>query len=386
MRALAERLSDGGARALASVPLERRVAAWNDARSALLDPTSAERRELFPVLVESSRLSPEGLSEALEIVLGGLGGRALEPLLARLPAPRDRALAGVVLASNVPGLAAQSILPALLLGRPLLVKSSSREPLFAAALVRALAGCEPALGDAFAAVAWPHEHRALTESAFARCERVVAYGGQATIDALAASFGGRLVAHGPRASVAFVAGAFDPVGLGRALARDVAVFDQRGCLSVQAVYVDGDAPLLAEGLAFGLACEHARLPPGPCEAEIAARVQQWRGEAELSGTLVAGLSVAQGTVILTEEVAFRPVPGLRTVIVHGSSSIESAVAALAPWRGRLQGAALGGTEAATIPAHLAPLALTRIAPAGQLQHADALWASGTGFDPFEALG
>ena len=383
---VAARLAARGGDALASVPLERRIAAWLDVVDALLDPERPERRALVPALVATSRLSPEGLSEALEVVVGGAGREALDALVARLPPPAPRGLGAVVLAANVPALAVQTLLPALLLGRPLLLKSSAREPLAAPALVAALVAREPALGEAFAAVTWPSGDEALESSALARAERIVAYGGAEALADLAARWGDRLVAHGPRASVALVAGAFDALRVARAIARDIALLDQRGCLSVQAVYVAGDARPLAEMLAFALEVEHARLPPGPIEPELAAAVQQLRGEADLAGNLVGQLELAAGSVIWDEVARFRPVPGLRTVRVHPVDSIETALAALAPWRGSLQGMAVAGDATTDLAATLVErLGVARVAAAGRLQHAEAGWASG-GIDPLEALG
>jgi acyl-CoA reductase-like NAD-dependent aldehyde dehydrogenase len=86
-------------------------------------------------------------------------------------------LAGVVLAGNIPGLAVQSLLPALLLGRPLLLKSASAEPWFAPALVAALAAREPALGDAYAAVGFVGDDAAAMAAAFGEVDPLLAYGG-----------------------------------------------------------------------------------------------------------------------------------------------------------------------------------------------------------------
>src|SRR5690606_21017527 len=175
-------------------------------------------------------------------VLGGWHGPAAERLAARLHESRDRAgdrgpapPAGVVLAGNVPGLAAQTVLPALLAGRPLLIKSASSEPLFAPALIGALARREPALGEAFAAFTFPGEAPEATEAAFSHAELVLAYGGQGALTALRERLerkpGRRFVGQGPKASVALVGGRHDPLSTGRALARDIALLDQRGCLS-----------------------------------------------------------------------------------------------------------------------------------------------------------
>ncbi|HEX9798957.1 MAG TPA: acyl-CoA reductase [Thermoanaerobaculia bacterium] len=381
LAAVTARLAARGAEALAAVPLERRLAAWIAAVEALLDPESDERRELFPALLSTARLSPEGLTEALDIVVGGAGADAAAALAARRPAAGEAGVDGVVLAANVPGLAVQSVLPALVAGRPLVVRSPAREPLFAPALVAALVRREPALAEAFAAVSFAHGRSDLLAAALGGCRRVLAYGGRPALAALGATLGERLVAQGPKASVAFVAGERDALAAGRAIARDVALLDQRGCLSVQAIYVAGEARELADALVFALALEHRRLPPGPAEPELVARLQQWRREAALAGALVGELDAAAGTVVADPELGFRPTPGLRSVRVHSVDALDDALAALAPWRGALQGAALAGEEALARGEEIAArLGLARCAPAGRLQHAEAGWASG-GIDP-----
>lgn len=382
---VARRLAGRGAAALAGVPLARRLAAWHDALSSLLDPESAERRELVPALVATARLSPEGLCEALEIVLRGWLGEEAERLAARAPGRAADGLDGVVLAGNVPGLAAQSLLPALLAGRPLALKSSTSEPLFAPALVAALARREPALGEAFAAVAFPGADEAALSALLGPARRVLAYGGKEALAGLGARLGARVVGQGPKASVALVARDVDTLAVGRALARDVALLDQRGCLSVHAVFTEGDARDLAEALAFGLAIEHRRLPPGPPDPGALARVQQWRGAAELGDALVGRLSPLEGTVVLTLDGAFRPSPGLRAVRVHALTEIGDALMAIAPWRGRLQGAALAGAGALELSSALEALGMSRLAAPGSLQAADAGWENG-GVDPFQVFG
>ncbi len=414
--ALAARLAERGAATLAAIPLDRRIAIWCDSIDALLDPDSEERRRLIRPLLLTSRLSAEGLSEGLRVMLEGAGRAAAEALAERAQGARSRSfaqgarsrssaqgarlpratsfdaagrrptsLAAVVLAGNVPGLAVQAILPALVLGRPLLAKSASTEPLFAAALVAALARREPSLAEAIAALRFDGADAALGDAAFAQAERVVAYGGAESVGALAEQLGSRLVAHGPKASVALVARETDLVAVGRALARDVALFDQRGCLSVHAVFAEGNGRDVAEALAWGLALEHGRLPPGPIDPATAAAVQQLRGAAELAGTSIGRLDLEQGTVLLEADAAFRPSPGLRTVRVHDLPALERAAAALTAWRGRLQGIAFAGEKAERVASGFAAHGVSRIAPAGSLQEADAAWANG-GVDPIEAFG
>lgn len=389
LRALVAHLATRGPQALAAIPLARRLALWEETIAAFLEPGSPERSALLPRLLASARLSAEGLTEALEIVLGGAVGPAAAAMARRAGAQAgDTAstLAGVVLAGNIPGLAVQSLLPALLLGRPLLLKSASSEPWFAPALIAALVAREPTLAEAFAAVTFAGDDDAALTAAFGDADPLLAYGGTEAVASLAATFGERLVAHGPKASVAFVGGAVDPVGTARGLARDIALFDQRGCLSVQAVYTEGDPEELAAALAWALLLESARLPHGPIDAATASAVQQLRSEAELRTGVrkELQLELAAGTVLVERKTFFRPVPGLRTVRVHGVSKLTDALPALAPWQGKLQGAVLAGPTADELAATLPLLGFSRLASPGELQSADASWANG-GIDPLAAL-
>lgn len=389
LRALAAHLAARGRQALAGIPAARRFEVWEQTLAALLEPGSPERSALLPRLLASSRLSPEGLTEGLEIVLGGAAGPAAADLARRaeaLAAAEPGRLVGVVLAANIPGLAAQSLLPALILGQPLLLKSASSEPWFAPALIAALVAREPALANAFAAVAFAGDDAAALSAAFDGVDPLLAYGGAEAVASLAARFAGRIVAHGPKASVALVGRDVDFVGTARGLARDIALFDQRGCLSVQAVYTEGDPQELAAALAWALRLESARLPHGPIEPATAAAVQQLRAAAELQQGMKkeVQLDLAVGTVLVESETFFRPVPGLRTVRVHGVRELREALPALAPWQGRLQGAALAGTSALALSDALPFLGFSRLAPPGELQSADASWANG-GIDPLDAF-
>lgn len=179
-----------------------------------------------------------------------------------------------------------------------------------------------------------------------------------------------------------------PGGWTSALARDVALFDQRGCLSVAAVYTTGDAEDLAARLAADLAELARRWPPGPADPAALAAVQQIRLEAEMRGLWIAGLPILSGTV-LVEPVdpgrpAFRPSPGLRTVRVHPLPDLKRLPGLLSPWQGKLQGAALAGEEAWRLVPALAELGISRCAAPGDLQSPDVSWHNG-GIHPLHAL-
>jgi hypothetical protein len=376
---------------LAALPAGRLLAAWQGAVAAFRDPASEERRRLDPALARATRLSPPGLSAGLEAVLGGVAGEHAAAVFAaaRPPGAGGRLPpALVVLAGNLPALAVQPLLPALAMRRPVVLKSSRAEPLCAPAFLAALAAREPVLGEATAGLTWPGGEAALEAPLLARCDPVLAYGEAETVADLARRATGRLVAYGPRTSVALVGPGAEAAAVAKGIARDVALFDQRGCLSVAAVYTVLEPAELARALAAALAERGRRWPPGPATVGEAAAVRQVRDEAVMAGCRLEPLDPAAGTVVTDPRPTFRPTPGRRTVRVHPVAALGRAVEALAPWRGRLQGAALAGMtedEEGRLRRALADLGVSRFTAPGLLQSPDARWQNG-GVDPLEVLG
>ncbi len=438
-----------GAGALQSVSDQELLDAWADTVEAFLDPRSPERRDLAPALAATSNLSPAGLAAALAAVVGGVRREAAGAVLRRgaalrqappraaaaarpgfaggapaLDGPRAGADADapvlVILASNLPGLAVQPLLAALALRRPVLLKSSSAEPLFAPAFVAALARREPCLGEAIAAVTWRGGDADLEAPLLAAVGTVVAYGEAATVADLRRRAAAPVVAYGPKMSLAVVApgGDVDLAAVAAGLARDVALLDQRGCLSVVAVYVSGGAGaasatgVAAAGSSHAAASDrdrageaalrlaaalHAALadlaelwPPGAAPVGALAAVQHARLSGEMEGAWSvppAGSPLAApaaGTVLVEPDPRLRPSPGLRTVRVHPLADLNHLPGILAPWTGRLQGAALAGAAAWDLVPRLTELGLSRFAAPGDLQAADASWQNG-GVDLLAAL-
>jgi hypothetical protein len=289
-----------------------------------------------------------------------------------------------ILSSNLPGLAVQTLLPALLLRRPLLLKSPSSEPLFAPAFVRALSARQPLLGEAVAAITWPGGDEVLEAPVLAAAGRILAYGEAATIESLERRCPGRVYAYGPKTSLAVIGAEVPTSSVSGGLARDIALFDQRGCLSIQVVYTDGDAVGLAEALADELAALAVEIPSGPVDPVVAAGVQQIRMEAALRGLHRADLPIEVGTVVVDPHPEFRPSPGLRAVRIHPLRHLRELPELVSSWDGRLQGAALAGEEAWRLRPDLELLGISRCTAPGQLQAADATWHNG-GIHPCEAL-
>jgi len=378
-------LANAGAEALSQLRQADLLAAWEETVTAFGDPTSNERKILDPALTRLCGLSPAGLQAALEVVLGGVSGSAALELVERAatlgegPSPLV-----AILSSNLPGLAVQPLLPALLLRLPILLKSPSSEPLFTPAFVRALADREPLLGEAVAAVSWPGGDQALEAPVLSGAGRILAYGEAETIESLERRSAGKVYAYGPKTSLAAIGSEVQPSSVARALAQDIALFDQRGCLSIQAIYTQGNAVGLAQALADELSTLAREIPPGPPDPVVVAGVQQIRMEAALRGLHIAEMPLESGTVLVEPRPDFQPSPGLRTVRIHPLEDLGKLPEILAPWAGRLQGAALAGEDAWRLQPELESLGVSRCAAPGHLQAADATWHNG-GIHPLEAL-
>jgi hypothetical protein len=378
-------MAGDGARALRALSAARIERIWVDVVDTLLDPTSSERAALDPLLLESSRLSIPNLQASLEAIGGGLRGAPFAELATRaVQRPlAEQAPVLVILAANVPGLALQTLLPALLRRRPALFKSASAEPYFTTALIRTLVAREPSLAASYASATWPGGRHDLESVAAEGCRQILAYGGSLAMASLRQRFAAQLVEHGPKVSAAIV----DTVATRAtydALARDIALCDQRGCLSVHALL---STTPQATALELGAALERCarELPPGQPTLNEAAAVRRFADEAVMRGREVFGVP-GRGLVVLEEPTSplLRECPGLRTVTVHPLTSTGQAVELLRPVSGQLQGIALATHDQAALARTLQGLGPLRITPPGRLQQTDALWHDGR-YHPIDLL-
>ena len=378
--AIARRLA-ATAPALRATSDDQLLAAWNDTLAAFLDPGSPERRALDPNLQLTTGLSPAGLDHGLQSIGGGMLGEAAAAELARPHRQNEDGFSLVVLPAEPPGLILQSLLPALAARAPVLFKSSRAEPHFAPALLAALGRRLPPLLDAYAVATWTGGDPEVEAPLHAAARLLVAYGGEETVGALHAAAPCQTVTFGPKLSLGWVGPAADLERAARGMALDIATFDQRGCLSVHAVFAEeAAAPAFAIELANAMKELATELPPGragaaaglsPSRTNSAERggVRLAREDADLRGLTWYGDELDAGTVIVETDMRISPSPGLRTVRVHAVEGVP----ALDDWNDRLQGVAIAGHMPATIRHAFQQAGLSRFAPAGRLQTTEAGW-------------
>src|SRR5262249_5640342 len=147
--------------------------------------------------------------------------------------PRRPWLVAHVLASNVPALGLPAIALSCLAGAAVVVKSGRADRVSAPAFRRALEAEDEELAATVVTPYWAGSERLAEEALLARADVVVATGADETVASLVRRLGARVVGHGERASIAVLGRPVleDADTVARRVAQDVALHDQRGCLS-----------------------------------------------------------------------------------------------------------------------------------------------------------
>jgi hypothetical protein len=247
-----------------------------------------------------------------------------------------------VLAGNVPGVGVFGVVAALLTGVPSLVKPAAREPFLPDLVVTSIATVAPELQRAIAIAPWRGGTGDLDDAAVHAADVVLAYGRDATLDRLDALRPTRLLRYGNRLSVALIARSALTPNTARALAQQVALYDQQGCLSPQIACVEDAgreelrafAALVADALGE-LERELPRATPTLGEAATVWRFlerQRWRGQEGADVTVHGGVHGA-GSVICDRSGDWSMSPTFRHLVMLPVASLSASASVF----GRLAG-------------------------------------------------
>lgn len=336
--------------------------AWRD-DAALRDQLPDALGLTAPVVAAGIAHAAEAFDADLMIALARTELAGLEP-------PDDPPLVAHVLASNVPALALPAIAHACLAGAAVVVKSGRRDRLSAPAFVRALATVDPALAATVVDAYWPGGDRDREATLLEHATVVVATGSDVTVEALALRSPVRVVAHGARTSVVAVELArVDVPTVCEAIARDVALHDQRGCLSPHTVWVVGDAGGFAVELTSAFDAAEAELPMGEGSLEERAAVRIALDEAEWQGATV--LTATAGAVVLDARPEGQPQIGGRVVRVQPLRALADLGSVLPA--GRVECVGLAGGP---VPPNLIERGVSRVCPPGRMQRPTLAWQRG----------
>jgi len=272
--------------------IARGAAEWRDRRSWV-------RREARERLRKGAWSEPV-VEAALEAALWDLDLPTAERLVGIFGGVGTSAL--VILPGNVLGPAVVSAYCAAVTGSRAILKAGSDERQLAEIVEQQFESLGPPLARTVQARYWRGGDLVAEAAAFEDVSRVIAFGEDATIADIArrAPASVDLVAYGEAYSIGLV-GAGAPVDqVAHAAAFDVCMFDQRGCMSPQTIYVAGPrqrAAVFARALALKLAELNRKLP----------RAHPALGEAEAAADLVRRMSAS----------AFEPEPGGTETFIVG---------------------------------------------------------------------
>jgi len=365
---------------------EDRVAAVGRVLDAWSDPGSEIRRRILAEHPAASGLSPENVAAGLELALAGWDHAALERLVeheAEGGAARLSGITTVVHGGVLPMPTLVDALAPIVLGSPVLAKPARRDPVTPRLVAASLAELAPELGRCLAIADVRSGDEAALEAVL-DTRRVVATGSDAAMAAIGARIGRgtRLIAHGHKLAVA-VLGADVNVDLeaaAAALAVDVSLWDQLGCLSPIACWVVGDAwrsDRFAEALARALAERERLTPRGEVDAEAAAWIANERAEAELRQAAGRGASLHAGaawTVVAERDPSPRAAPLHRFVRIHPLATPTDLARVLAPLATHVTGMAHAGLREAAVHEARQAIGASRSAAFGALQAPPLDWA------------
>jgi hypothetical protein len=369
------------------------------------DRDYARRCKAIAAIARSAGYSVAMLDNSIDALLKPFTTDALNSIAARVSPGgrigRPRA-AGFIAAGNVAGAGMHEIAIALMAGAGVVVKAASAEPIFFAEFARTLAEIDRGAGARIEVFHWSHARADLTAALIANCDWVMAYGDDLTIESLHNR--PNVIGFGSRVSAALAApGATDPSRIDRVaelLARDVALFEQLGCLSLHHLFVmshTGDrARELAVRMSAALERMGTSMPPAKIPLRDAAEIRavrertRWRRIAGEPVELFEGRGLewtvvfeprpslfASGAVL---EDSFKVSPGFRTVHVTRVRDLGEFRDCIAALSGRVEAMAVAGdeSEAAAVGAAVAAIGIPYVCAPGEMQSPPLDWRHGGG--------
>ena len=264
-----------------------------------------------------------------------------------------------VLAGNVAGLAIPATLEALLARSAVLLKPASDDPVTPVLLKESLDRAAPRLGEVVAVAGGagrgnthtgtatgeigPVPTHGLDEELLESADLVVASGGEEMAAELPGRVRSPLLLYGPKISVGLVGADWTNAtdAWWEECAREIVLWDQRGCLSPRVLFVAGDRAGFAERLARAMVLWQERWPARPRAAGDAAAVHGFRARYEMADGRGAGILAppdTSWTVVWDEDVSLAVGPPARVVRVAPLADTDEMETLLCAARDQVQGA------------------------------------------------
>lgn len=376
---------------------EERAAGLGAALQSLLPGDSERGAQARARCAESSMLHPTMIDWALRTSIPPT--ETLKSLARTLPeSGASEALSAppslgvVVLAGNVFTACIRALAFPLLAGVPTIIKASSRDGALPLLLKDAWAEAMPQHDGALEVITFSGADETLMSKLLAQSELVIAYGSDHSLRSLREQtpISATFVGHGHGLGAAYLPAESlhdeaEAIGLTRLLARDIAAYDQRGCLSPHAVIVQNGGAITPAEFALllarhGLSELGREMPRGALPRDIAAQQLQWRGVAAAQGALHEGDGFATS---FERGSALRLSPGWRNVQVLSCDDVPALHQILSPLGRHLKALSVRASIqdrrrlAQSLPASLCP----RVTAVGEMQ-TPAFSATADGLSPW----
>jgi hypothetical protein len=294
-------------------------------------------------------------------------------------------------AGNLPIPALMSITVGLLTRSAQWVKCAANGAFIPRLYAHLLYQVEPKLGACLELSAWPRQRQELNEALLTAVDCVTATGSDETIAALRARVSPRMrfLAYGNRVSFGFVSAGVLAHGHARKVATrvaaDVAAWDQLGCLSPHAVYVEDGGAVSPEQFADLVAQEmEAREqiePRGSLPVAEAAAIASRRSFYEVRAAhsedtrLWCSAASTAWTVVYEREPRFQLSCLHRFIYIKAARSLEDALQGADDIRGSVSTVGLSAPEeqAERLVTTLARWGANRVCPIGKMQEPPLHW-------------
>ena len=355
----------------------------------------ARRRAAIAEIARSTGFSVAMLDESIDALLKPFTRDALSTLAARVLANgnNDRPkTVGFIAAGNVVGAGIHEIAIALIAGARIAIKTASAEPIFFAEFARTIAEIDCDADARIEVLHWGRERADLTAALIANSELVVAYGNDATIGALRRP---DVIGFGSRVSAAVAAvesiDCLEVERVAKLLARDVALFEQLGCLSPHQIFVLGSEESAAR--TFAIAMAHAledigkSMPPAQLQIRDASEIRgvrehaRWRAIAGDAVELFEGNGL-EWTLVFERRAeagaSFKISPAFRTVHATAVRNLAELRACLAGVAARIEAMAVAGDGSGGIRSAIAKMGIPYVCAPGEMQSPPLEWAHGGG--------
>lgn len=209
----------------------RGAAEWRDPQSHV--------RKRARVALRDSEWSDQVIESALDDVLFDLDEKRARKIAVEKANDDVRPIL-VILPGNIIGPTIASAYCAASAAANIILKSPGNERALAPILAEQFEALGKPLAGTIDARYWKGGDPEIEPALFASVKKVVAFGSDEAIEEISRRSPAPIRPYGTSYSIGFVPDGVDLVGAARGAARDIAMFDQRGCMSPQTIYVEGD--------------------------------------------------------------------------------------------------------------------------------------------------